>query len=178
MVSSVDWMPTVVDILGGDSTIEGFDGKSFAYELTNGLAGSKAYEARSGSSRQAALIEYWGLGNVRRGAPGTRECGPSEGACAPGCVCHLHLVDTPNNTYIGVRLYNDSHNLAYAEFYPDNMDSKLVQEPYFYELYDVGSDQYQLTNLAIQPSPENKVIMDELHTFARQQFACKGDDCV
>lgn len=176
-VSSVDWMPTVLDVLGGDSTLEGFDGKSFAFELTGGRAGRKAFSARAGGFRQAALIEYWGLGNVLRGAPGTPTCGPREGVCAAGCECHLHLVDTGNNTYLGVRLVNDTHNLAYAEFYPDNLDTKLEKQPYFFELYNITADQYQLTNLAMEPAPEHKAIMDELHTYARQQFQCEGSTC-
>jgi len=177
MISNVDWAPTIVDLLGGDSVAAGFDGKSFAHELTGGLVGGKAFDARGGAFREASLIEYWGLGHVLRGAPGTPECGPREGVCAPGCDCHLHLVDTPNNTYLGVRLHNDSLDVSYAAFYPDNLDSKLEQQPYFFELYDVAADPYQLKNLAVNPSPANRALMDELQTYARGQFGCKGASC-
>ena len=117
--------------------------------------------------------------NTTRTRPNDGRCGPHEGACEklPGCECHLHLVDTPNNTYLGVRLLNDTDDLSYSEFYANNLDSKLTEEPYFYELYDTAADPHQLRNLAINPTPRNKAIMAELHEYAREQFACKGSDC-
>ena len=46
--------------------------------------------------RDTHMIEYWSLGNVIR---------------------FEHYIDMPNNTYIGARLINSTHNYLYAEFF-------------------------------------------------------------
>ena len=100
------------------------------------------------------MIEYWSLGNVIR---------------------LEHYIDMPNNTYIGVRLINSTHNFLYAEFY-DGVDEVSFLSPLEYELFDVAKDPYQLVN--IYGTADTKDLVKELHDFIHQQIVCKGSDCV
>ena len=100
------------------------------------------------------MIEYWSLGNVIR---------------------LEHYIDMPNNTYIGVRLINSTHNFLYAEFY-DGEDEVTFLSPLEYELFDVAKDPYQLTNIYGTAGTED--LVKELHDFIHKQITCKGSDCV
>ena len=125
------------------------DGKSFADLLMKGEEGARASEWRD-----KHMIEYWSLGNVIR---------------------LEHYIDMPNNTYIGVRLINSTHNFLYAEFY-DGVDEVSFLSPLEYELFDVTKDPYQLVN--IYGTAETKDLAMELHNFIHKQIVCKGSDCV
>ena len=103
--------------------------------------------------RQKHMIEYWTLGNVIR---------------------YDHYIDMPNNTYIGVRLLNATHNYLYAEFYDG--DVAEFDTPLEYELFDVEKDPYQMTNL-YGTSQEDKQLVEELHQFIHAEVKCKGQTC-
>jgi len=103
--------------------------------------------------RQKHMIEYWTLGNVIR---------------------YNHYIDMPNNTYIGVRLLNATHNYLYAEFYDG--DVAEFDTPLEYELFDVEKDPYQMTNL-YGTSQEDKQLVEELHQFIHAEVKCKGQTC-
>ena len=131
------------------AALDSMDGKSFADLLMKGEE-----EARATEWRDKHMIEYWSLGNVIR---------------------LEHYIDMPNNTYIGVRLINSTHNFLYAEFY-DGVDEVSFLTPLEYELFDVTKDPYQLTNIYGTAGTED--LTKELHNFIHKQISCKGSDCV
>lgn len=122
------------------------------------------------------LIEYWGLGEVMRGAPTSPECNPHNGVCKPGCPCYFRLEDTANNTYIAARRVNSTTNVMYAEFYPNNHQSAFNTTPYFKELYDLDKDPWQMNNLA-QGSQAPQGLMQELSDWMHRQVKCAGQSC-
>ena len=149
----VDVAPTLLSLGGGNgeepSALAKMDGKSFADLLMKGEEGAKASEWKD-----KHMIEYWSLGNVIR---------------------LEHYIDMPNNTYIGVRLINSTHNFLYAEFYDDPNEVTFLS-PLEYELFDVTKDPYQLTNIYGTAGTED--LVKELHDFIHKQITCKGSDCV
>lgn len=113
----VDVVPTIVELAGG-TVPDGMDGHSFASLIRE--------DGNSSGWNDKHTIEYWTLGNVVR---------------------YGHYIDMPNNTYIGVRLVNETHNYLYAEFYSNVDETTFSDSPLEYELFDVNKDPYQMTNL-------------------------------
>lgn len=137
----VDVAPTLLS-LGGGSPLQTMDGKSFADLL---LQKSDKVELR-----QKHMIEYWTLGRVVR---------------------YGHYIDLPNNTFIGVRLLNSTHNYLYAEFYKGNVAE--FDMPLEYELFDVAKDPYQMVNL-YGTAHEDKQLVAELHQYIHTEVKCSG----
>ena len=127
--------------LAGGAPLQTMDGKSFADLL---LQKSKV------ELRQKHMIEYWTLGNVVR---------------------YDHYIDMPNNTYIGVRLLNSTHNYLYAEFYDGNVAE--FDTPIEYELFDTAKDPYQMVNL-YGTAQEDKQLVAELHQYIHTEVKCSG----
>lgn len=101
VVSLVDVAPTILQLLGGDPTAFGFDGRSFAPLIQAPVAESAndIVSSAPAQPRDTALIEYWGLGNVERGLPQSRKCTPFNGRCdCKDLPCEAHLDDASNNT--------------------------------------------------------------------------------
>ena len=148
--SRMDFVAGIVDIaptllsLGGGLPLPTMDGKSFAHLLLDGNP------AAWGSWRDKHMIEYWSLGHVER---------------------FDHLVDMPNNTYIGVRLLNSTHNYLYAEYYANENEVSFAN-PLEYELFDIDADPYQFANLF--GTGQHKLLVQELHDFIHRQVTCKG----
>ena len=143
----VDVAPTLLS-LGGGQPLKTMDGKSFADLLKKGK------DTRESTWRDRHMLEYWSLGNVVR---------------------LEHYIDMPNNTYIGARLINSTHNFLYVEFY-DGENEVEFTSPLEYELFDVAKDPYQLTNIHGTAGTED--LVKELHDFIHKQIACKGNECV
>ena len=149
VASMVDIAPTVIDLAGGDSeAIKTIDGYSFA-----NLIAPKGPTPKD-KTRDRHMIEYWSLGEVVR---------------------YDHYIDLPNNTYIGVRLLNETHNYLYVEFYDGNVVD--FDTPLEYELFDIKNDPYQMTNL-YGTTKEDKKLVQELHDYIHEQVKCKGHECL
>ena len=113
-------------------------------------------------------------------------------------VGNTHLKDNSNNTFIGLRILNASHNLAFFEFTDDTTDWNWTSTN-FCEMYDLNSgarpartlaqtcgavrsdqlrclvaDPHQLHNVCGAASAAVKA---ELHDRLRQEYACKGAGC-
>ena len=144
----VDVAPTLLS-LGGGQPLDTMDGKSFA-----DLVKKNSKQADAAGWRDRHMLEYWSLGNVVR---------------------YEHYIDMPNNTYIGVRLINSTHNFLYVEFY-DGENEVTFLNPLEYELFDVTNDPYQMTNIYGKTSTDD--LVKELHDFLHKQISCKGSDCV
>jgi N-acetylglucosamine-6-sulfatase len=111
--------------------------------------------------RDRSMIEYWSLGNVVR---------------------YSHLIDGPNNTYIGVRVVNSTHNMLYVEFYQNSVGSThalphtfMEEPPVEFELYDLNKDYYQMKNLYGDTSYNE--IVQELHNYIHRTVVCSGSTC-
>ena len=139
----VDLAPTLLS-LGGGSPLQTMDGRSFANLLLQ--------QSKTGQIREKHMIEYWTLGKVLR---------------------YGHYIDLPNNTYIGVRLLNSTHNYMYAEFYEGNVAD--FDEPLEYELFDVAKDPYQMVNI-YGTTEEVKQLVDELHEYIHAEVKCSGQN--
>ncbi len=140
----VDVAPTIIDLAGGKIP-ERMDGHSFA-----GLLKHEPVPFRPNQDKH--MIEYWTLGNVIR---------------------YGHYIDMPNNTYIGVRLVNDTFNYLYVEFYANGKEELFNDDPLEYELFDVSKDPYQMRNL-YGTKDEDKELVKELHEYIHKQVTCKG----
>ena len=148
----VDIAPTIITLAGGEppSTM---DGHSFDDMIKKSGQGSNV---RQNTWRDKHTLEYWSLGNVIR---------------------YQHYIDGPNNTYIGVRLINETHNYLYVEFYEDTNPRYFTDPAVEYELFNLSTDPYQKVNLYGTDKEDSKLV-DELHAFLHQQVLCSGSDCV
>ena len=88
----------------------------------------------------------------------------------PGNV-ESHLKDSSNNTFIGIRVVNNTHDLAYFEF-TDAVKDWNFQAPDFCELYDLKVDPHQLHNIC-KTSP----MAHQLHAQLYSLYNCKGAGC-
>lgn len=140
----VDVAPTIIGLAGGKPPST-HDGKSFA-----DLLKSPEPHPKDATWRDVHTLEYWTLGNVIR---------------------YDHYIDMPNDTYIGARLINATHNYLYAEFYQG--DVAVFNNTLEYELFDLSTDPYQLKNIY----GTQKALEKELHDFLQKQVTCKGKQC-
>lgn len=147
VVSMVDVAPTLLELAGIEVPPE-MEGESFASVLTG--------KGENSWSRDKHLVEFWSQGDG---------------------IKFNHYVDGPNNTFIGVRLLNSSHNIAYLEFYENIVgEHKFDIEPCDYELFDLTNDPYQLNNLYNAPSMD-KELVNELKDYLHKAVLCKGSQC-
>uniref|UniRef100_A0A1X7VGC2 Sulfatase N-terminal domain-containing protein n=1 Tax=Amphimedon queenslandica TaxID=400682 RepID=A0A1X7VGC2_AMPQE len=146
VASIVDVAPTIIE-LGGGTVPEEMDGHSFASLLM-----SDSLDVAKDKRRDRMTIEYWTLGNVIR---------------------YGHYIDMPNNTYIGIRLVNDTHNYLYVEYYQDVTEMKFTDKGFEFELFDVSKDPYQMKNLYGTPEADDQLVT-ELHEYLHKQVVCKG----
>ena len=142
----VDVSPTIISLAGG-TPLDTMDGRSFAELL---MSGDHKMEGRD-----THMIEYWSLGYQIR---------------------FEHYVDMPNNTFIGARLINSTHNYLYAEFF-DGENVVDFSTPLEYELFDITKDPYQMTNLYKKGDATSQAMMEELKNFIHKQIRCKGKTC-
>lgn len=82
-----------------------------------------------------------------------------------------HYISLPNNTFFGVRLLNSTHNFMYAEFYRNEVEIRS-QSPNEYELFDLSSDPWQMTN--VYNLIGHRKLIKELHNYLHEQVNCQG----
>jgi N-acetylglucosamine-6-sulfatase len=156
VASMVDVAPTLIE-LGGGTPPDIMDGQSFADVVTEKTT---SYNFADASSRDRSMIEYWSLGDVVR---------------------YQHLIDGPNNTYIGARVINSTHNILYVEFY-ENKSPETGEKPHKFqnkavefELFDLNEDFYQMKNL--YGNKDYAELTQELHEFIHSTVLCSGQSC-
>ena len=148
----VDIAPTIITLAGGTPP-DTMDGHSFETMIKKSEWGS---DKRASTWRDKHTLEYWSLGDVIR---------------------YQHYIDGPNNTYIGVRLVNETHNYLYVEYYENNNQRYFTESAVECELFDMSVDPYQKVNLH-GTDKEDKNLVNELHSFLQQQLMCSGSNCV
>lgn len=160
--TNVDVIPTVLG-LAGVKTPSTMDGKSLAGHLISDIAAApvptRQLLERDGSVwagkagwRNMQIIEYNGLGNVVR---------------------YQHLEDTANNTFRALRVVDDKRNLKLVEF-TDWENWNFERPADEYELFDLNTDPWEMTNLWASASPETK---RQLQAELERLFRCQGSSC-
>ncbi|XP_074642046.1 N-acetylglucosamine-6-sulfatase-like [Tubulanus polymorphus] len=152
-VMSIDLAPTFLD-LGFFPPPSYMDGKSFLPLLVNNRQTNLPPQHRD------MLIEYFGEHKIKiKGCPWLNNRGVA--ICFPDCVCE----DAWNNTYSCLRFINLTENYVFCEF---------LNEPNFYEYYNMKFDPYQLQNSVNTLDPRTKT--DYLMRLQKLKH-CKGESC-
>lgn len=150
--STFDFMASIVDIA---PTILQLVNGSYPSSM-DGKSFAKQLTAAVSGTKDKHLIEYWSVG-IRQ--------------------LEDHYIDLPNNTFIGVRLLNTTHNYLYVEFYATEEEVDFTS-PNEYELFDLHKDPWQLKNL-YNTSAMDKELVGELQAYLRKQVKCSGQaECV
>lgn len=157
--------PTFLELCGAQSSIAQLkmDGRSLLPFLRSNARSVVPSDAKvlaaSGlpAWRQAHLVEYLATSGIVNTPPGKDD----------------HLKDNSNNTFIGLRIQNETTNLAYFEFTDATTDWEFKNVD-FCEMYDLQKDPHQLQNICNEASP---AVRAELHAALRQQFRCAGPTC-
>jgi len=134
------------------------DGKSFADFVREPT--SKDIKA---ASRDTILFEYMGR-------PNNHAFG--------GQTVHF---DAYNNTYTGLRIINETHNLMYAEFATQSCETDTGPDwtqLSHRELYDLTKDPYQLTNVYQDWVNQFPGVVQQLQTSLASARACVGSNCI
>eukprot|EP00040_Diaphanoeca_grandis_P017505 m.91438 g.91438 ORF g.91438 m.91438 type:complete len:619 (+) comp26469_c0_seq1:28-1884(+) len=165
MAGIPDVAPTILDLASAtDTTTLPMDGRSIVPLLMTNLTTDPSTNNRASRDttttpvqwRDAYLIEYLATTGVVSKPPGSQ-----------------HLKDNSNNTFIGLRIINTTHNLAYFEFTDAVTDWGFFTQD-FGELYDLSVDPHQFNNIYTTVDATTR---DALHTQLREQYACKGSSC-
>ena len=141
-----------------------------------GLASSEPEELRLDGRTLLPLVRQREIALGRSSTP-WRDAYLIEYFATTGVVTKVgegdHLKDNSNNTFIGLRLLNATHNLAYFEFTDGSTDWGFAK-PDFGELYDLAADPHQLTNIFRTASASLKA---ELHARLFTQWGCAESKC-
>jgi N-acetylglucosamine-6-sulfatase len=156
IVSNVDIVPTVLELAGVTPRYD-LDGKSLNPVLQGGVPESW---------RDTILIEYWGLGYVRRG--------PCHQGVSP-CPGHDALEDAPSNTYSAIRVINNNTttDILYAEYRPRDA-LPVASSSNFTEMYDLTKDPFEMHNI-VNVTDINTV--DHYKQMLYEVITCKGKQC-
>ena len=173
----VDLAPTMLG-LAGIATPESMDGKSLV-----GLVVTRPQEAPpSIRLHLAQLTATSDIGESGHDTVGVAPPVPRREASfveyynqGPWEVGKRHALDDWSNTYIGlyVRSTTKGH-LKYGEYDPYGKQSEF-KSVYFYELFDLDKDPFELHNIFNSSSAELKAW---LHTTVRAYYECAGASCM
>ena len=83
------------------------------------------------------------------------------------------------NNWRAIRILNSTHNWSYGEFIDREWNDTSKANPWFYELYDLNSDYYQMTNLypIWSQNASMQGVLNELHSMLMQMGECSGANC-
>lgn len=178
VVAMVDIAPTLLQLAGVPLPVGAaeMDGRSFAPALLGA-----AHERRT-----TMMVEFYSLSGNKADVPPCAPGAPAGGDGCDGCdgehafppraPCFdlgASHSDVANNTFIGLRIVNDTHDLTYAE-YVDVRDLYNFSHVVDHELFDLREDPYQLRNVWRAASP---AVRAELHAALRMEFGCRGGGC-
>eukprot|EP01052_Picozoa_sp_SAG31_P025090 SAG31_NODE_2178_length_6250_cov_2.498456_5_plen_273_part_00 len=164
VIAMVDIAPTLLQLAGVPEPrgTDEMDGRSFASALltedvdrpvgfdSSGSTVSSYYPSdSSGSQRTTMLVEFFSLSNASPETPPCVRPAATSGAAEvtmegtdtanPTCYnLNVSHSDWSNNTFIGLRIINGTHDLTYAE-YTQESDLYHFQHVYFKELYNLSA---------------------------------------
>lgn len=154
---SLPFMASIVDVL---PTIIELAGGVVPMSM-DGHSFASALLSGGSSFREKHLVEYWSV---------------------PRNTYYGHFIDMENNTFVGVRLLNATHNYLYVEYYAHRHE-QLFEHPIECELFDLNLDPWQMWNIYGIPEahvegPLNRALK-ELRDHLHSQVKCSGQqECV
>jgi N-acetylglucosamine-6-sulfatase len=185
IASNVDLAPTMLSMAGVLPPAD-MDGKSFLPliitqdyatsrlpDQTSSYLQSHPAEGIAAGWRKSHFIQHHRVG-------AGSYCGPN------------HHIDGMDNNFIAVRHLNYTNaavtsppfkNLLYAEFQWANgtdygMGNVDFKTPFFFELYDMTKDPWQINNIYQATKTTSPGFVASLHNEVHQWFACKGASCM
>lgn len=182
IISNVDILPTVLDMIGGIDIPEEVDGKSFKQIV-------EEPENNNIKWRQYLLSEY--MANPDRNFSICGTWFPSQNGdfhgqyILPSDTQNTSMVnmtlrvnwgnkENPGNTWRLLRFINDTYDITYAEYIDWNFNDDAKNAPYLYVLFNNTEDPYQLNNVYNKIDNDTK---NELHSMLMVYGACKGTNC-
>jgi arylsulfatase A-like enzyme len=155
--TQVDLAPTILGLAGIEAS-DGVDGRSVVPLLVSDTKKAPASVQRhlnkaETPQRTSSFVQYYNQG--------------------PWEVGQRHALDDWSNTYIGVTFRDGNRHLKYAEYDPYGKQSGFTSV-YFYELFDLEKDPYELHNIYNESSQATK---DMLHAITRKWYECQGKSC-
>ena len=180
-ICTVDIYPTFLDLAGllnEDNALK-IDGKSFADILVNGEVEREWREQYLVEYRATGTTYFWicGIwapdqyGNV---IPGVT-LAPPQGPPDMNTTGPWYVNDEQSGNFRMLRILNATHNWMYSEFVNWNWTKHDLENPEFYELYDLNLDPYQLENRYYSVDPN---IHQQLHHMLATYGSCAGDSCL
>eukprot|EP01060_Flectonema_neradi_P038054 TRINITY_DN7880_c0_g1_i1.p1 TRINITY_DN7880_c0_g1~~TRINITY_DN7880_c0_g1_i1.p1 ORF type:complete len:565 (+),score=35.12 TRINITY_DN7880_c0_g1_i1:121-1815(+) len=182
LAGAVDLLPTVLELAGLDIPA-GVDGKSFAKRLT-------VWDGTTKPARDRLMVEYEAVGQqtnefITTWTPNDFNCGgpnpkgpncPLNATCVEGSGVHDGMcwyINSPlDGTYRALRIMNATHNTIYVEYDPTwSWNSTSINH---FELYNITSDPYQMSNLYNGISEELKA---QYHSEIVDFYRCEGALC-
>ena len=162
LISLIDVGATVLELAGVTAPGQrSTDGRSFA----SLLAGPAPADWR-----KSVLVEMMGVDNQWMSVCGwvfNASCPPPDGEDP------LYLIDGPQNTFVMLRLINETADLSYAEYRAADK-APAPDATNFTLLYDNSADPYQLTSLASSAPPS---VLADLSRQLWDVANCALDSC-
>jgi N-acetylglucosamine-6-sulfatase len=167
LVNNVDIAPTILELAG--VSIDGYihDGKSFVLQLMS--SDKRPTAPRSSVWRDRLLFEYWGLGYTERGP-----CNNGTTACPNGAEA---LEDAPSNTWSGIRIVNETHNLKFAEYRRQSTDPIDPSSTNFTIGFDLNADPFELENKVIGDNAWSADFIARLREELWEVATCVAETC-
>lgn len=160
LVNNVDIAPTILELAGVSIADYIHDGKSFVSQLQ---------QPDASAWRDRLLFEYWGLGYTERGP-----CNNGTTPCPNGPQA---LEDAPSNTWSGLRIFNQTHNIKFAEYRGKDTDPISPSSTNFTIGFDLNSDPFELENKVIGPSSWPEDFINRLRNELWDVANCESDSC-
>ena len=121
--------------------------------------------------RDRVLIQYVGWSNLQWLMPCSY--GLTDGPCPKNAPAGV--VDAISNAYTSLRIINNTHNTLFADYRP--YQSPLnTSATNWTEIYDLLTDPYELTNLAVKNRLPRSVI-EQMRTELWDYATCFGQTC-
>eukprot|EP01084_Bolivina_argentea_P024581 45793_1 len=180
IVLNIDIVPTFLDLAGIKYDPNTFDGKTWVGNVIG--IGDQINDV---PLRENMLTQYMSIGTYLDFSWCPTWWPNKDGSVFPGQNLHppccnengeaWMIDDTTTNNWRALRIINNSVNYMYSEFVLGiNWNETVLENPYFYEFYDLTDDQYQINNLY---SSLSKVTQYELHQMLMNYGSCEGTNC-
>eukprot|EP01083_Nonionella_stella_P200844 735143_1 len=148
IVVNVDLVPTFLDLAQIEYNHDSYDGRSWVGSIIQKQNVSKwreiiiaQYMSTGNGRKDFSMASTWWTSNTWNGQVINAPCCNEQGQA-------WMLDDDTTNNWRALRIINESVNWMYCEFISgSNWTQQALENPYFYEFYNLTDDQYQINNL-------------------------------